>query len=138
MKFVSEQMTEQKFHFFHNGPLSQWATSTFTREVDGKKITFYGCEQCVMGMKALLFQDFKTYELIMKETNPSSGRQGVGSTSTFFFGSQMGRTSVSKDAIWGIGMAVGNPLICDSSLWGLNLLGKALMEIREVLRSKNK
>jgi ribA/ribD-fused uncharacterized protein len=39
------------------------------------------------------------------------------------------------DAIWGIGLAVEHPWIASPKLWpGLNLLGFALMEVREQIR----
>jgi ribA/ribD-fused uncharacterized protein len=40
------------------------------------------------------------------------------------------------DAIWGIGMAEDHPNVLDQSLWGRNLLGKAIMRVREHLRSE--
>lgn len=43
-----------------------------------------------------------------------------------------------QDAIWGIGMAEDHPNVNDTSLWGPNLLGKALMKVREALRDGNK
>lgn len=39
-----------------------------------------------------------------------------------------------RDSIWGIGMAEDDPNVTDTTLWGLNLLGKALMRVRETLR----
>ena len=38
------------------------------------------------------------------------------------------------DSIWGIGLQVEDPMILNTSIWGENLLGKALMEVREELR----
>lgn len=39
------------------------------------------------------------------------------------------------DKIWGIGMAKDNPLIADPNQWlGLNLLGFALMQVRDLLQ----
>ena len=41
------------------------------------------------------------------------------------------------DTIWGVGLAQDNPLICDPSSWkGLNLLGFALMKVRDCLRNQ--
>jgi ribA/ribD-fused uncharacterized protein len=41
-----------------------------------------------------------------------------------------------RDRIWGIGLAEGDPAATDPTEWkGLNLLGFALMEVRERLRS---
>ena len=39
-----------------------------------------------------------------------------------------------KDNIWGIGMGTNDPNIGNKSSWGLNLLGKALVKVRDVLR----
>ena len=40
-----------------------------------------------------------------------------------------------RDKIWGIGMGKSNPLAQDPALWrGRNLLGFALMEVRDILR----
>lgn len=40
------------------------------------------------------------------------------------------------DKIWGVGLRADNPAIADRSKWrGLNLLGVALMKVREALRS---
>ena len=41
-----------------------------------------------------------------------------------------------KDSIWGIGMAEDDPYVTDMSRWGLNLLGKAIMRVRDTLRSE--
>lgn len=42
-----------------------------------------------------------------------------------------------KDKIWGIGMDVNHSNFNDQSKWdGLNLLGKALMEVRNILNNK--
>jgi len=37
------------------------------------------------------------------------------------------------DRIWGIGMDVGNPEILNRENWGENLLGDALVEVREII-----
>jgi ribA/ribD-fused uncharacterized protein len=43
------------------------------------------------------------------------------------------------DSIWGIGMMVTDPNFNDQSKWkGLNLLGKALMRVRDKLKSNKK
>lgn len=42
------------------------------------------------------------------------------------------------DTIWGIGLGEWNEEILDKSKWrGQNLLGKALMEVRDIIRSNN-
>ena len=41
------------------------------------------------------------------------------------------------DAIWGIGLGEGNDEILDENNWkGLNLLGKALMEVRNIIKNQ--
>lgn len=40
-----------------------------------------------------------------------------------------------QDAIWGIGMAESHPNVTDQTVWGQNLLGKALMRVRNALRA---
>lgn len=41
------------------------------------------------------------------------------------------------DKIWGIGLAVTDPRAADQDKWqGQNLLGKALMRVRDTLRSE--
>lgn len=43
------------------------------------------------------------------------------------------------DAIWGIGMAASDPDVANPAAWkGLNLLGFALMEVRDILRAQAK
>lgn len=43
------------------------------------------------------------------------------------------------DTIWGVGLAESDPLILDKTKWqGENLLGKALMEVRQTIRNKDK
>lgn len=43
-----------------------------------------------------------------------------------------------KDRIWGIALKAHDPKVKNPQQWkGLNLLGKALMEVREALREKN-
>lgn len=42
------------------------------------------------------------------------------------------------DKIWGIGMGIGDPNILNESKWdGLNLLGKTLMYVRNILNKEN-
>ncbi|KAB5580863.1 hypothetical protein GE09DRAFT_1168172 [Coniochaeta sp. 2T2.1] len=41
------------------------------------------------------------------------------------------------DPIWGIGFSAADAETTDRSLWGLNLLGKALMEVRDRLRDED-
>lgn len=42
-----------------------------------------------------------------------------------------------RDCVWGIGLGSGNPRARDPSNWrGRNLLGKALMRVREIIREE--
>lgn len=42
------------------------------------------------------------------------------------------------DKIWGVGLSVNNPSVYDKSKWkGLNLLGKALMRVRDDYKKNN-
>jgi len=43
-----------------------------------------------------------------------------------------------KDNIWGIGLDIEHALDMGEELWGLNLLGQALMGVRDVLRKEAK
>lgn len=63
---VVEKVLPSKYYFFYSGPFSQWYPSNF---VD-KLITFNRAEQYMMWRKALLFEDLKTADLILKSNNP--------------------------------------------------------------------
>jgi ribA/ribD-fused uncharacterized protein len=63
---ATNELTTDKFVFFWNGIFSQWYASRFT--IAG--ITYNCCEQYMMAQKALLFNDIKSYEAIMKTTSP--------------------------------------------------------------------
>lgn len=54
------------YKFFWSGPFSQWANLPF--EID--RVKFITCEQYMMYMKALLFNDYGIAELILKTSNP--------------------------------------------------------------------
>lgn len=41
------------------------------------------------------------------------------------------------DCIWGVGLDINNPLILEEANWkGLNLLGKALMKVRKIIKKE--
>ncbi len=59
-------MQYDKYTFFYSGPFSQWFACEFV--IDGVK---YNCaEQYMMHMKALIFGDTESAELIMKAKHP--------------------------------------------------------------------
>jgi len=66
------------YYFFWSGPFSQWQHSEFT--LDG--VDFLTAEQAMMYLKALLFHDEKTGNLILAATDPGKqkalGRQVSG------------------------------------------------------------
>jgi hypothetical protein len=61
--------SDGKYHFYWSGPFSQWQHSEF--ELDDR--SFVTAEQAMMYLKALLFDDRETAELIMEAVDP--GRQ---------------------------------------------------------------
>jgi ribA/ribD-fused uncharacterized protein len=62
----ASSMNKCAYTLFWNGPFSQWYPSKF--KVDNK--TYNCCEQYMMAQKALLFNDDKAYQAIMKATDP--------------------------------------------------------------------
>ena len=114
--------------------LSQWYAAPF--EVDG--ITYPTAEHWLMHQKALAFGDSK-----------SGIRRSVakyGNLAKFTQHSALGRILLStgdavlveaspRDRVWGVGLAFGDPRLSDPEQWrGLNLLGQALMAVRDELR----
>lgn len=142
-----------KYHFFWNGPFSNWDRSPFS--IDG--MTFNCGEQYMMYHKALLCKDFDSANKVMQTTNPRVqkfiGRQiknyneDAWSAVRFdivknglrekFLQNPMhmkalkscaGKTIVEAspyDAIWGIGFSESDAMD-NISEWGENLLGKIL------------
>jgi len=153
-----------QYHFFWNGPFSQWYKSEFTE--DGK--TFCTAEQYMMYRKAMLMGDPNTATRIMQTNNPRVqkmlGREIQGFDSKLwdenkeqivYEGNMLKFTqnpdlkqilmdtedyiiveASPEDSIWGIGMDADHALRCEPSKWpGLNLLGKAIMKVRDTLKS---
>lgn len=142
-----------------NGYLSQWWKCTFK---DSER--YYNCaEQYMMAQKAILFGDNAVLEKIMKETNPANikkyGREiknfdeSTWDDNKFEIVCEGNRLKFSQnpslkkqlldtedatlveaspyDRIWGI----GTENYKDENAWkGENLLGEALMVVREELR----
>lgn len=153
-----------KFTFFWNNrtPFSNWYPSVFT--VDGT--TFTRGEQYMMYMKAVVFGDMSTADLIMLTDDPQTqknlGRQvrnyddavwskvrfGIMVDGLYCKFSQnpklkeallatVGTRMVEAspfDRIWGIGLTASDPLAQNEETWlGLNLMGKVLDELRDML-----
>lgn len=59
-------MAKKDFLFFWGGTFSQWCFSPF--QIDG--VEYNCCEQYMMAKKALLFQDYKSLEMIMASDQP--------------------------------------------------------------------
>ncbi len=62
------------FHFFWNGPFSQWYPCTFAVEswvlADGLRVEYNCAEQYMMAEKARLFGDDETLQKIMASSDP--------------------------------------------------------------------
>lgn len=152
---------------FHNpdeeyGWLSNWYLSDF--KVDD--VSFSSMEQYMMYQKAIVFEDFKTAEEILRTQNVAIikqyGRQvsnyndviwnGIrqiviykGLLAKFSqnetlcdnlrnTGSAILAECAVMDRIWGIGLSMKDPNRFDMNKWnGQNLLGFALMQVREQL-----
>ncbi len=70
MKATNEKITDE-FVFFWNGIYSQWHPSKFS--IAG--IEYSSCEQYMMAMKALTFNDQESYEAIMATTSPREQKE---------------------------------------------------------------
>ena len=146
----------EKYHFFWNGKLSNWAFSLFI--VDG--ITFNCGEQYMMYMKAITFNDTEIADMIMKESDPKVikgyGRMVRNYDDSVwrkvrykivkdglkqkFLQNEDARKELLKykgmtiveaspyDRIWGIGYSEKSAMD-NIDNWGENLLGKILTEI---------
>jgi ribA/ribD-fused uncharacterized protein len=63
---ATNELTTDNFIFFWNGIYSQWHPSRFS--IAG--IEYNCCEQYMMAMKALTFNDQESYDMIMYANNP--------------------------------------------------------------------
>jgi ribA/ribD-fused uncharacterized protein len=152
-----------QFVFFWGGPFSQWAKYSMT--IDGKtystceqfmmaeKARLFGDTEAEAGIMASanprkqkeLGRNVKNFEearwnaareeivyranLAKYSQNPQL-REALLAT-----GTKIIAEASPQDAIWGIGMAEDHPNVTETSLWGQNLLGKALMRVRETLQT---
>ena len=142
------------------GCLSQWWPARF--EVDG--ISFATAEHYMMWRKAMLFGDDRVAEQILAAPHPhrakALGRQVADFDHHVWEAQRCGilarfgqhsdlhayllgtgeRILVEAspvDRVWGIGLAAEDPHASDPTRWrGLNLLGFALMKVRDALRDR--
>ena len=161
LKTKDDEMNE-KYIFFYNGPFSQWFKSDFNyrgynfctceqfmmwwkAKVMGDKET---------GAAIFLTNNAKRQKELGREVNPFDPKlwdlvkQDVvymGNYLKFSQNKELKKILLDTgnkilveasptDNIWGIGFNEETALQSDPSSWGLNLLGKALMEVRNTLK----
>jgi ribA/ribD-fused uncharacterized protein len=157
---------DDQFVFFWGGPFSQWAK--YTMEIDGKtyvtceqymmaeKARLFGDreteakimasnnprEQKGFGRKVKPFDAARweevREEIVFKANLAKFSQREALKEMLFATGDKIIAEASPQDAIWGIGMAEDHPNIADTTVWGQNLLGKALMRVRETLRAEGK
>jgi ribA/ribD-fused uncharacterized protein len=161
LDYVFFWQTDKKF--LSVGCFSQWQKSNFV--VEDKH---YNCaEQYMMGQKALIFNDFETFEKILSANHPKQikalGREVMNFNSNkwdnvkysivlngnfykFTQNEEMLKILISTgnkilveasplDKIWGIGLSEDNESVDNPNYWkGKNLLGFALMEVRDEIK----
>lgn len=156
----------ENYHFFWNGPFSQWHYSKF-KDTEGKQ--FVTAEQYMMYHKALTFGDTEIAEQIMKTYIPSV-QKGLGRQVKNFnpdTWNTVAKTIVYRgnkykftqnehllkelmatadktlveaspyDTIWGIGLSEDVAIITPPAEWkGTNWLGEVLTQLRDDLRAE--
>jgi ribA/ribD-fused uncharacterized protein len=150
--------------FFWGSEFSNWYECEFTY-LDEK---FYNSEQAFMSRKAAYFEDWETFDKIIKSGQDPSVAKKLGREVKNFDSKlwmdvcfdEMVDVNIAKysqnpelkeillstgnktlveaspyDKIWGIGLHYKDNDCLDESKWkGMNLLGKALMEVRKQLK----
>ncbi len=145
-------MQTPDYHFFWNGPCSQWTISPFVEF----GIEFNCCEQFMMAAKAMVFGDINSYEKIMATDSPSK-QKSLGRSVKNFVPEKWDELAMEYvtlgnynkftqhkpsidflkehqdvffveaspfDKVWGVGMTKDDPLIKDKANWkGENKLG---------------
>ena len=155
-------MEHSEFVFFWSGPYSQWAKYPMTingvayvtceQYMMAEKARLFGDsdaeaailvakdprEQKRLGRKVRGFEQARweaACEEIVYHGNLAKFSQHAKLREMLLdTGDRLIAEASPLDRIWGIGMAADNPYVTDQSLWGQNLLGKALMRVRETLR----
>lgn len=154
-----------KYIFFLKGPLSQWYKSNFIENgilfncceqymmyykallfedletakkiLDAKKPSEQkGLGRLVKNFNEEKWNKSKEYIVYrgnyLKFTQNEELKQMLKATGTFIL-----VEANKEDKIWGIGMYNDDPNILKEELWGQNLLGKALMKVRDELVKGN-
>lgn len=149
--------------FFWGGPFSQWAK--YPMEIDGKtyvtceqymmaeKARLFGdseseakimasknpSEQKSLGRKVKPFDPARweeaREEIVYRANLAKFSQREALKKMLLATGDKTIAEASPRDAIWGIGMAEDHPNVTDQTVWGQNLLGKALMRVRETLQS---
>ncbi len=160
------KLEHDNYHFFWNGPFSQWQHAEF--ELD--KQIFVSAEQAMMYLKAQLFNDQAIAKQIMTTSDPGKqkalGRRVDGFKDSIWdenkeqvaFRINYAKFSQNKglrrklfqtgkkllveaspvDTIWGIGLDACTAAKTPERDWpGQNLLGKTLTLVRDLLRTEN-
>lgn len=157
----------QKVHLFLRGPLSQWHPCRFTIEdieyncgeqfMMASKARLFGDdamearimanphphEQKLMGARVTGFDEHvwtSQRDTIVFNANWAKFSQNSGLAKRLLSTGEVTLAEANpRDFIWGIAMAEDDPLAQDPANWrGQNLLGKALMRVRETLRASKK
>jgi len=158
-------MDRDRFMFFWGGPFSQWAK--YPMEIDGityntceqymmaEKARLFGDkdaeakilaarnprEQKALGRKVQAFDQARwdaAREEIVYRGNLAKFCQNADLRERLLStGDRIIAEASPRDRIWGIGMAEDHPNVTDMSVWGQNLLGKAVMRVRETLRERS-
>jgi ribA/ribD-fused uncharacterized protein len=151
------------YHFFWNGPFSQWYSSHFTEN----NVKYCTAEQYMMHHKALLFEDHAIAEQILKTSDPAAQKRLGRLVNNFdvqkwnevardivYRGNYLKFTQNPQllnrllsieadifveaspyDAIWGIGLNETLARETTPDKWpGSNWLGLALTKLRDELR----
>lgn len=146
--------------YFWGSIFSNWFPVTF----EYKGHSFDNSEQAFMWEKAMFFNDQEIATKILNTPNPRKNKKLGRAVKNFdatkweaaafdiMVAVNLAKWTVMKqellatadkilveasplDKVWGVGLSADNPLILDKTNWeGRNLLGEALMKVRELLK----